>query len=211
MAANSLVSTGFGWRVLLRHHSRRALRAGAALALTVVGSLWPSSAHAEWAAQRDADQGVHKTPATPAKIELLARAGYGQLSVGMLQVGVEGTYMLTPQLGFGAAVDAFYVDNGADPYYSEPGTLSRGYHGLAFVEGDLLKGWVTPYARLGLGAGNYTRFQHYSTAEQLDLVGQAAAGIALRGGPIVGRVWAAPSLYGKDFVMLYGAGIGVRF
>jgi hypothetical protein len=79
----------------------------------------------------------------------------------------------------------------------------------------LFKGFITPYARLGLGAGRYTRYQqaYFSghTEAELDFAGQAAAGLALRWGPVLARGWAAPSLYGKDFVMVYGAGLGGRF
>jgi len=148
---------------------------------------------------------------TRGKVEVLARAGYAPVNVGLLQVGIEGMYMLSPQLGVGGAVDAFVVDNGADPYYSPPGTLSNGFHVLGLVEGDLLKGWITPYARAGLGVGQYGRIDGYQTESHTELAAQVAGGIALRGGPFLFRGWVAPSLYGSDFVVAFGAGLGGRF
>jgi len=114
-------------------------------------------------------------------------------------------------LGFGAAVDVFAVDNGADPQYSEPGTLAHGGHFLGFVEGDLLKYWVTPYARLGLGLGSYDRIYGNLRESKIGFAAQVAGGVAVRGGPFVLRGWLAPTLYGSDLVLVYGAGVGVRF
>ncbi len=82
-------------------------------------------------------------------------------------VGFEGAYFLPPHYGFGGAVSAFVVDNGADPYYSEDGTLDGGTAAFAFAEGDLLPGWVTPYARLSLGLGRPSalRLRHGERAQ----------------------------------------------
>jgi hypothetical protein len=166
----------------------------------------------------------HDQASTPApkpnesKIEVMLRGSYAKQHVGLLQLGIEGTYMLNPHLGFGGTWEGFYVDNGADPQYSAPGTLSGGSHGLAFVEGDLLRGVFTPYARLGLGVGRYDRYypttpggSYSDTQRETNFVGQATLGLALRLGPVLARVSAAPSLYGRDALMLYGVGIGGRF
>ena len=98
-------------------------------------------------------------PSAESKVEVLARFSYAKLSVGMMGLGIEGAYARSPHYGFGVELGAFVVDNGADPRYSDPGTLHRGYHGVAFVEGDLLRGIVTPYARLGVGVGRYERWE----------------------------------------------------
>jgi hypothetical protein len=89
---------------------------------------------------------------------------------------------------------------------------------LGFVEGDLLPGVFTPYARLGIGVGNYGRYRantpggSYSQPQaETDFVGQLALGVALRLGPVLARASASPSLYGKDGVVVYGLGIGARF
>lgn len=192
-------------QVLSSHHSRQAWCAGAALVLTLVGTLWPRSAQAEEAS---------KTP----KVEVMVRAAYAPVQVGLLQAGIEGTYMLNPHLGFGGTLEAFRVDNGSDPQYSKPGTLDTGSHVLGFVEGDLLEGVFTPYARLGIGVGNYGRYQpttpggsYGQPQSETDFVGQFALGVALRLGPVLARASASPSLYGKDGVMVYGLGIGARF
>lgn len=211
MATNSLVFDDLGGGVLLRYHSRRALRAGVALAIGLAGTFWQGVAHAETDV---------KAPATTdeSKVELLARASLGMYRVGLLQLGLEGTYMLTPRFGFGATYEFFTVDNGADPQYSAAGTLSSGSHGMAFVEGDLLRGVFTPYARLGVGVGRYDRYRpttpgdsYGSPRTETDFVGQVALGGALRLGPVLARVSAAPTLYGKDAVMVYGVGLGARF
>jgi hypothetical protein len=152
------------------------------------------------------------------KIEFMLRGSYANLHVGMLGAGVEGTYMLTPHVGFGGTVEGFFVDNGADPQYSDPGTLSRGVHALGFVEGDLVKGAFTPYARFGIGVGQYERFQittpggTYREAQpEADFVAQAQLGVALRFGPVLARGSVSPSIYGKDALVVYAAALGGRF
>jgi hypothetical protein len=153
--------------------------------------------------------------AAEGKVELLARVSYAKLSVAMMGVGIEGAYARSPHYGFGVELGAFVVDNGADPHYSDPGTLHRGYHGLAFVEGDLLSGIVIPYVRLGVGLGNYERYEDYAvyqeeTPAHINFVGQISAGVALRS-PVVARLSAAPTLYGSTFVVVYSLGLGARF
>lgn len=182
-------------RVLPRSNSKRAFRAVAALALGCAGAFWATSAKAQ-----------ESTP----KIEVLARGFYGTQAVGMLGVGLEGMYRLSPHYGLGAEFDGFYVDN---LEYPEPGTLESGAHCLLFAEGDLFPGWITPYARLGLGPGRYQRYHSdpYQTQAELDFAAQLSAGLALRPGPIVGKLSASPSLFGKDFVMTYGVALGARF
>lgn len=223
MTANSLFSASSSLGVLLHHHSRRVQRAAAALALGLLGSTWASAAHAElapgpWehggADKRTDDASKDDEP----KIEVMLRASYANLHVGMLGAGVEGTYMLTPHLGFGGTVEGFVVDNGADPQYSEPGTLSRGVHALGFVEGDLFKGVFTPYARFGIGAGQYARFQlvgasgsYLEAQPEMDFVAQAQLGVALRLGPVLARGSVSPSIYGKDALVVYAVALGGRF
>jgi hypothetical protein len=211
MASNGSHFVGFQETVLLRHHSRRALRAAAALAIALLGSFWARHASAE------VDESQERAKDKP-KVEVLLRASYAKLHIGLLQLGIEGTYMLKPRLGFGATLEAFYVDNGADPQYSAPGTLEGGRHALAFVEGDLLKGVFTPYARAGLGVGLYDRYQPtdassgYAQPEpETDFVGQLSLGVALRLGPVLARASASPSLYGNDAIIVYGLGLGGRF
>jgi hypothetical protein len=188
----------------------------------LVVSACSSFAHAEvTVGQRDQGVAVERTKGAPEdapKVEVMARGSYANLHVGLMGVGIEGAYMRTPHVGFGGTLEAFYVDNGADPHYSASGTLSRGIHALGFVEGDLLKGSFTPYARLSIGAGQYERFQHptlegdYARPEpELDFVGQAQMGVALRLGPVLARASVSPSIYGKDALIVYGAALGGRF
>ena len=203
-------------RPWLPDHTRRGRRAVSAQAFLLAALAWPGLALAEGDTQPNASSGDAPTAqdeptATDSKMEILARASYAQVHVGLLQVGIEGMYMLRPRLGFGGVVEGFVVDNGADPHYSAPHTLSGGFHFLGLVEGDLLKGWVTPYARFGLGLGQYARINYGRTESQTELAAHVAAGIALRGGPFLFRGWLAPSLYGGDFVLAYGAGLGARF
>ncbi len=164
----------------------------------------------------EARDGTAEVPArAESKVEVLARISYAKVSVGLMGVGLEGAYAPSPHYAVGVELGAFVVDNGADPYYSDPGTLHRGYHGLAFVEGDLLRGIVTPYVRLGVGAGNYARFEDYATHHDptpahINFVGQLSAGVALRT-PVVARLSAAPTLYGSTFAVVYSLGLGARF
>ena len=211
MARFSLICADPSTLVLLKNDSRYGARALAALVLTLCGAAWPSLALADEApATPDAVKPGAST--SKPKIEVLAHAFHGNKHVGMLGVGLESAYMATPHWGFGGAVDAFYVDNGSDPQYSEAGTLDTGFHGLLFAEGDLLPGFITPYARLGLGVGNYTRYQGDGRVEAApNFVGQLSGGLALRGGPIVGRLHASPMLFEKDLVMTYGVALGARF
>lgn len=221
MAANSLVHADSCSGVLLRHHSREARRAAAALALGALSSTWAGVAHAELAGQSwnqgAADKGSEASVEDEPKVEVMLRASYAALHVGLLGAGVEGAYMMNPHLGFGGTLEGFRVDNGADPQYSEPGTLNGGIHVLAFAEGDLLKGPFTPYARFGIGAGQYHRFQSttpYSYAEtqpEADFVAQAQLGLALRLGPVLARASVSPSIFGKDALVVYGGALGGRF
>lgn len=222
MRVDGSVLREFSAHLLSRHHSRAGLRAVAALVLALAGLAWPGVARADSGDESSDDVEPAVKPSrgsrwAHAPAEILARAGYADYRVILMQVGIEGMYMMTPHLGFGGAMDAFGVDNGADPYYSSAGTLHTGFHFLALAEADLLDYWVTPYVRLGLGVGQYERYQNdgqssYSwTVSETEFVGQLAAGLALRGGPLLLRVWAAPSLYGQDLLAVYGAGIGGRF
>ncbi len=149
--------------------------------------------------------------ADDAKIEIAGKATYGDVGIGLLGVGLEGAYFPSPHYGFGGALSAFVGDNGADPYYSENGTLDDGIAALAFAEGDLLRGWVTPYARLGLGLGRLNRFYDYDTEYEIDFVGELSGGVAVRGGPVVLRLAITPSLYGTDPFVAYSASLGGRF
>jgi hypothetical protein len=199
---------------LLHHHTRLALRACVALALAAASTVWQGVAHAETKPEplrqnREAPPASLTLKAYEPKVEILARGSFGTLGVGTLQLGLEGAYFPTPHFGFGATYEAFTVDT---LEYPDPGTLSSGAHGMAFAEGDLLKGFITPYARLGVGLGRYQRYRGYAlTPTETDFVGQVAVGLALRLGPVQARISAAPSLYGKDALMVYGAGLGARF
>jgi hypothetical protein len=135
----------------------------------------------------------------------------GDPGIGTLGASLEGVWMHRPHYGFGVAFAGLYVDNGADPYYSASGTLDRGIHGVAFAEGDLLRGWITPYARVGLGAGRYDRFYDARTQAEINPVAVLEGGAALRIGPLVVRVAASPSLYGSDFSVPFSAQLGARF
>jgi hypothetical protein len=154
---------------------------------------------------------ARQAKADEAAVEIAAKAFYGDLGVGLLGVGLEGAYFPSPHYGFGGAVSAFVVDNGADPYYSENGTLDDGIAAFAFAEGDLLRGWVTPYARLGLGFGRLDRFYDSDTELEVDFVGELSGGVAVRGGPVVLRLAVTPSLYGSDLFLAYGVSLGARF
>lgn len=149
--------------------------------------------------------------ASPRHLEIAARAIYGDVSVALLGAGVEGAYFLNPHFALGGTVEAFAVDNGADPDYSDPGTLSKGYHGMLSMEYDALDFWVTPFARIAGGLGEYTRIESWQRPKDLELVGQLQVGFVLRGGPIVGRLSVAPTLYGKDSATAYSAAVGARF
>jgi hypothetical protein len=186
----------------------------AALLLALALLLMPMVANAEVAPNASEGAG-EAAPSAKSKVEVLARFSYAKLSVGMMGVGLEGAYARSPYYGFGVELGAFVVDNGADPRYSDPGTLHRGFHGVAFVEGDLLDGIVTPYARLGVGVGRYERWEDYAvygeeTPASINFVGQVSAGVALRS-PVVARLSAAPSLYGSTFVVVYSLGLGASF
>jgi hypothetical protein len=208
MASNSLFWRHSSTPVLLPCNTHSGRRACGALALALCGALWPSSAKA---AEAPVDSVSERTGTTQSKVEVLAHAFYGDLAVGMLGGGIEGVYMMNPHWGFGGTVDGFYVDNGE---YGDPGELDGGNHGLAFVEGDLLAAFITPYARVGMGAGRYRRFDAHSNFDavpETDFVAELSGGLALRGGPVVGRAYASPTLFGKDFVMTYSVAIGARF
>lgn len=206
----------WGWFEQVLFFRNRAARFCDVAALLPALALSLASAPASAAAATEASEGAGKAaPPAKRKVEVLARFSYAKLSVGMKGVGIEGAYARSPHYGFGVELGAFVVDNGADPRYSDPGTLHRGYHGLAFVEGDLLSGVVTPYVRLGMGVGNYERYEDYAvygeeTPAHINFVGQVSAGVALRS-PLVARLSAAPSLYGPTFVVVYSLGLGAGF
>lgn len=154
--------------------------------------------------------------ASPKPVEIAARVVYSDVSVGSLGVGAEGAYLLSPYFALGGAVETFAVDNGADTDEGDVGKLSHGYHGMVSAEYDALDFWVTPYARIAGGVGKYTRIEARPTSGvqqvvQLELVGQLQVGFVLRGGPIVGRLSVAPTLYGKDSATAYSAAVGARF
>ena len=206
----------WGWfrQVLFFRNSGGRFCDVAALLPALALSLASAVASAEVATDASEEAAEAAAPAE-GKVEVLARVSYAKLSVGMKGVGIEGAYARSPHYGFGVELGAFVVDNGADPRFRDYGTLHRGYHGLAFVEGDLLRGIVTPYVRLGLGVGNYERWEDYAvygeeTPAHLNFVGQVSAGVALRS-PLVARLSASPSLYGSTFVVVYSLGLGARF
>jgi hypothetical protein len=208
----------WGWFRQVLFFRNRAARFCEVAALLPAVALSLASAVANAEVTPGANEGA-RAEAAPApaegKVEVLARVSYAKLSVGMKGVGIEGAYARSPHYGFGVELGAFVVDNGADPHFSDPGTLHRGYHGVAFVEGDLLSGVVTPYVRLGMGVGNYERYEDYAvygeeTPAHINFVGQVSAGVALRS-PLVARLSAAPSLYGPTFVVVYSLGLGARF
>jgi hypothetical protein len=149
-----------------------------------------------------------------AKVELGARVfkGFGPPDdiEGVIGLRLDGVWMRAPRYGFGAAAAALVGENVGE--YFQDGVFRHGYHGLVFAEGELLEGWVSPYARLGLGLGNYERYDddQWSRTE-LNAVAELEAGLALRPGPFVFRVSAAPSFYGKDFWVVLGLQLGARF
>jgi hypothetical protein len=191
----------------------------AALALLVT-SLWPGVARAHGNAGEPGDPGVESLGevGAPRRIELLARGSYANLSVGLLGLGIEGTYFASPHFGVGGAVEAIRVDLGGEPvgsYWYDPGTLTNGIHALLSVEVDAFDYWLTPFARASAGAGAYARVTPCcggpDTTRRANFVGQLQLGIAVRGGPIVGKFSVAPTLYGSDAVLAYSAGLGARF
>jgi hypothetical protein len=200
-------------RVLLASDSRSWL--GTAALLGVLSStvcLAPAPAWAAEAPPRDEKPARAVQPGS--KVEVMARAVYGDMSVGLLGLGAESTYLFSPQLGVGGQVTLFTVDNGADPHYQPAGTLGGGYHALAYLEGDLFPTFITPYGRVGLGVGRHSRLERqYGSYEpgSPELVAGLTAGVAVRGGPLVGRLSASPTVLGKDFAMLYSLGLGARF
>lgn len=181
-------------RVLRRHHRVKVLF-HAVVAVTALFA-WLSSRPAR---------------AEESHVEVAGKAFLGDLKIGLLGVGLEGGYFPSPHYGFGGAVSAFVVDNGADPYYSDDGTLDDGIAAFGFAEGDLLPGWVTPYARLSLGLGRLGRFYDGRTELEVNFVGELSGGVAVRGGPVVFRVAVTPSLYGDDLFLAYGASLGAAF
>ncbi len=127
----------------------------------------------------------------------------------MYGIRLDGVWMWTPNYGFGGAM-AILVTHPFEEAYGGPGMLDSGIHALAFVEADLLEGWFTPYARFGLGLANYERI-YQGPEERLNGVAELEGGLALRGGPLVLRLSAAPSFYGSDFFLVFGVQLGVRF
>ena len=193
---------------LLSDHRGRCGRALVALVLAC--ALWIPSARAEGAKRQSVDAPSALAPgvARP-KVEILAHGFYGNKSIGMLGVGLEGVYLPSAHFGVGAALDGFYVDNFE---YPDPGTLDRGVQGSLLAEGYLFSGWLTPYARVAVGLGGHQRYESspWLTKTQLAFVGQLSGGLAVRGGPVVGKLSVSPSLFGKDFVMTYGVALGMR-
>jgi hypothetical protein len=179
---------------LWHSHDRAVVIAAAALIVTVTSSE------------------VRADTPDEAKIEIGARAFLASSPrIGTLGASAEGLYMPQQRYGFGAHVTAFRVDNGADPQYSDDGALDGGLHAVVFAEGDLLQGFITPYARLGLGLGSHSRYHAGSTQSGLEGVLVLEGGLALRVGPGVLRVAATPSLYGNDLLLPFGIGLGARF
>lgn len=197
------------WRwlteVLFSRDSSERLCAVAALLPALGVLLSPLSANAETLR----DGGAPEREPAPARAEVLLRSSYAKVDVGLLAAGAEALLMPSPHYGAGVELEAFMVDNGADPQYSSPGTLDQGYYGLAFVEGDLLRGPITPFARLGFGLGSYQRFGEGESG--LGVVARVSAGLALRVGPIVARASASPTLYGGTSALAYTAALGGRF
>ncbi len=208
MTPNGSVHEDGGSKVSFQRNTPRLQRAATALIVSLATCVWAGTAKAEGATPTT-EASAREALSRVAKIELLASATFAPHAVGLLGFGLEGVYMATPHYGVGVAAEAFYVDT---LEYPDDGSLKSGYHGVAFVEGDLLPGIFTPYARIGLGLGDYQRSRHYfETESELNLVAQATAGVALRGGPFLFRLSASPSLYGKDFVLACTAGLGARF
>ena len=151
----------------------------------------------------------------PPHLELGLRAFLGDsddIYVGMLGFGLEALLMPSVHYGFGGSFSPFHVGNGSDPHYSSRGTLQDGQRFLAFAEGDLLDFPITPYARLGIGGGPSTRWDGQGNERGgADFMAEVSAGALARLGPFALRVFASPSLFGRDFVMLYGLGLGVHF
>jgi hypothetical protein len=145
------------------------------------------------------------------RVEVAARATYADVRVGLLGAGVEGAYFLSPHFALGGSVDAFFVDSGADPDYSEVGSLAGGYHGMLSAEYDALDFWITPYARVAAGVGELTRIDGWRRPHEVEFVGQLQAGFVLRGGPLIARMSVAPTLYGSDSATTFSAAVGARF
>ena len=141
-----------------------------------------------------------------------AFSGYGPPKdiEGVFGLSLDAVWMRTPRLGFGAAW-ALLVGNLAGEYFQD-GVFNNGIHALFFAEGDLLEGWVSPYARLGFGLGNYERYSddQYVTTN-VNVVAELEGGVALRLSHLVMRLSAAPSFYGKDFWVVLGGQLGARF
>jgi hypothetical protein len=126
-------------------------------------------------------------------------------------IRLDGVWMWTPHFGLGGAF-TLLTTSPFEEAYGPPGMLVNGDHALAFVEGDLLEGWFTPYARFGFGLANYTRLgPNGSGAERSNGVAELEGGLALRPGPLVLRLSAAPSFYGSDFFVVFGVQLGIRF
>jgi hypothetical protein len=164
------------------------------------------------------------TPATTAKddagakpphLEMGLQAFYGDsddIYVGALGFTFEGLFMPSPHYGFGGSFSKVHIDNGSDAHYASSGTLQDGHRFLAFVEGDLFDFPITPYARLGIGGGPTSRWDGRGEQRgRVDVMAEASAGAVARLGPVSLRVFASPSLFGADFVMIYGIGLGVVF
>jgi len=194
---------------LLRGTTSR--RIGAVL-LAALTSLPPLSARADQV-QSGADFSP-KTAAVERPSEVLARSFFGNTGIGLLGVGVEALYRVERKVAVGAAFDAFRVDNGADAAaYAPDGTLDKGYHGVALLQGNLFDSWLTPYARVGVGVGRHWRYRdhQYETVPEANATAELSAGVALRGGPFVGRVCAGPAIFGSDLFMAFGLTFGARF
>jgi hypothetical protein len=162
-----------------------------------------------------ADTAADDSGSEPPDFELGLRAFFGDsgdVYVGAIGFTFEALLMASPHYGFGASFSLVHVDNGSDPHYSSRGTLQDGQRFLAFAEADLFDFPITPYARLGLGGGPTTRWDGSGEKQGgADFMAEASAGAVARLGPLALRLFASPSLFGPDLVLVYGVGLGGHF
>jgi hypothetical protein len=193
---------------------RRGYTRSFAFAWVLGCSLCARPAHAAPQSETAADAG-DDSGNEPPELELGLRAFHGDsgdVYVGAIGFSFEALLMPSPHYGFGASFSLVHVDNGSDPHYSSRGTLQDGQRFLAFAEADLFDFPITPYARLGLGGGPTTRWDGSGEKQGgADFMAEASAGAVARLGPLALRLFASPSLFGPDFVMVYGVGLGGHF
>lgn len=130
------------------------------LVLFVVIALPAAVAHAQTAAASTKDSDPYPL-SIGARAFMMPPAGF----VGGFGVGLDASYSVVPNFAFGANAATFFVDQGADPDYCSR-CVTSGNSELLFAEGRLWpSGYVTPYARLGLGhahlAGQKVSPTHY--------------------------------------------------